>query len=70
MKKITITFIGATLLSAASYATPQATVLLILSTFHTHSSFFHNDHNSLLITVILLEDYKWSIYVLFHKQIV
>jgi hypothetical protein len=26
MKKITITFIGATLLSAASYATPQATV--------------------------------------------
>jgi hypothetical protein len=26
LKKITITFIGATLLSAASYATPQATV--------------------------------------------
>jgi hypothetical protein len=26
MKKITITFIGTTLLSAASYATPQATV--------------------------------------------
>jgi hypothetical protein len=26
MKKITITFIGATLLSATSYATPQATV--------------------------------------------
>jgi hypothetical protein len=30
MKKITITFIGTTLLSAASYATPQATVDILI----------------------------------------